>query len=63
MIAADRIRPMTKLIEVAANTFLNPSMIVSIDSQGSQSVVTLVTGKTLTISLDAQSLAKKLTVS
>lgn len=54
---------MTKLIEVAANTFLNPSMIVSIDSQGSQSVVTLVTGKSLTISLDAQSLAKKLTVS
>jgi hypothetical protein len=51
---------MAKLIEIGNNTFLNPEMIVSIDPQASQSVVTLVTGKTVTISIDAQTLAKKM---
>jgi hypothetical protein len=51
---------MAKLIDIGNNTFLNPEMIVSIDPQGSQSVVTLVTGKTVTISIDAQTLAKKM---
>ena len=51
---------MAKLIDIGNNTFLNPEMIVLIDPQGSQSVVTLVTGKTVTISMDAQILAKKM---
>jgi hypothetical protein len=38
----------------------NPEMIVAIDPQGSQSVVTLVTGKTVIISMDTQTLAKKM---
>jgi hypothetical protein len=50
---------MTKLIEIDANTFLNPTMVVSIDPQGSKCVVTLVTGKPVTGPLDAQTLAKK----
>jgi len=50
---------MAKLIDIGNNTFLNPEMIVSIDPQGSQSVVTLVTGKTVTISIDAQRSPKK----
>ena len=50
---------MAKLVEIDANTFINPDMIVSIDPQGSKCVVTLVTGKTLSVPLDAQSLAKK----
>jgi hypothetical protein len=51
---------MAKFIDIGNNTFLNPEMIVSIDSQGSQSVVTLVTRKTVTVSMDAQALAKKM---
>jgi hypothetical protein len=51
---------MAKLIDIGNNTFLNPEMIVRIDPQGSQSVVTLVTGKPVTISMDAQTLAKKM---
>ncbi len=50
---------MAKLIDIGNNTFLNPEMIVSIDPQGSQSVVTLVTGKTVTISMDAQTLGQR----
>ncbi len=50
---------MAKLIEIDANTFLNPDMVMSIDPQGSKCVVTLVTGKTVTVLLDAQTFAKK----
>ena len=50
---------MAKLVEIDANTFINPDMIVSIDPQGSKCAVTLVTGKTVTVALDAQALVKK----
>jgi uncharacterized protein YlzI (FlbEa/FlbD family) len=50
---------MAKLIEIGANTFLNTDMVVSINSQGTVSTVTLVNGKTITVSMDAQALAKK----
>jgi len=52
---------MAKLVEIDANTFINPDMIVSIDPQGSKCVVTLLSGKTVTVPLDAHSLAKKCT--
>jgi hypothetical protein len=51
---------MAKFVDIGNNAFLNPEMIVLIDPQGSQSVVTLATGKTLTLPMDAQTLAKKL---
>jgi hypothetical protein len=52
---------MAKLIEIGNGQFLNPDMVVLISPQGTQSVVLLVNGRTITVSMDAQNLVKKCT--
>ena len=52
---------MAKLVEIGPNVFLNIDAIVSIDPEGSSSIVTLVTGKIRRVNVDVQQLAKKCT--
>jgi hypothetical protein len=50
---------MAKLIDIGSNAFLNADMIVFIGPQGTQCVVTLITGKAVTLPMDSQTFAKK----
>ncbi|HZL28548.1 MAG TPA: hypothetical protein VFC39_18640 [Acidobacteriaceae bacterium] len=52
---------MAKFIEVGSGIFINPDAVAFVTPDGgSKSIVTLVTGKTISVDSDAHTLVKKL---
>jgi hypothetical protein len=51
---------MAKLIEIVANTFINPATVASVIGNGSKSDITLINGTKISVDMYAGELVKKL---